>query len=90
MAKQTFYAVAEPVFSKWARDKDGDPRLDSFRVTKVLQTRPVGTLKAGSLAVKLTMEIPDRAFAPLRPEVNIVIPEELVQYPVAVVAADEG
>jgi hypothetical protein len=38
------------------------------------------------VAIRVTVEISSAAFDPINPEVTIVVPEELIQYPITVEA----
>jgi hypothetical protein len=38
------------------------------------------------VAITVTVEIPSAAFDPINPEVTIMVPEELIQYPITVEA----
>jgi hypothetical protein len=71
----TVYLQVEPVFWKWGNTDD--PSLSSIRAVRMTQKRPAKQ-KPGTVMVKLTLRIPDRAFLPLRPEATIVIPEDLI------------
>jgi hypothetical protein len=67
--KTTAYLVVEPKWSRWRKDTDGNPALESIKVVRVVQSRP----KTSGVAVKLTIEIPEAAFMPLRPEATIEV-----------------
>lgn len=87
MARCTFYVQIEPEFSAYA-SRDGDPQLRGIKAKRMTQSRPSDPL-GGSVLVKLTVEVPDGAFMPLRPEAVVVIPENFVKdNPVHVVAED--
>jgi hypothetical protein len=87
MARCTFYVQIEPEWSAYAA-KNGDPVLRAIKAKRMTQSRPNDPL-GGSVMVKLTVEVPDGAFMPLRPEAVIVVPENFVkQNPIQVIAED--
>jgi hypothetical protein len=55
------------------------------KIAKVTQNRP-STLTGDQVAIRVTVEIPSAAFDPINPEVTIMVPEELIQYPITVEA----
>jgi hypothetical protein len=71
----TVYLQVEPKFHQWYASDD--PTVSSVSVVRFTQKRPAKQ-KPGTVMVKLTLRIPDRAFLPLRPEATIVIPEDLI------------
>ena len=68
--KTTCYLQVEPTFYRWG---SGDPTLREIRVKRVTQSRPRDPIP-GSVIVKLTIDIADEAFLPLKPEATVVIP----------------
>jgi hypothetical protein len=38
------------------------------------------------VAIRVTVEIPSAAFDPVNPEVTLMVPEELIRYPITVEA----
>lgn len=88
MARCTFYVQIEPEWNQYSHAKNGDLILHSIKAKRITQSRPDSPLSS-TITVKLTVEVPDSAFQPLRPEAVIVIPESFVQEnPVEVVAED--
>lgn len=86
MAKTTFYVQVEPVWSRWNRPGTDEKSLDSIRAERITKSKPTKPL-SGTVTVKLTVDIPDAAFYPLRPEAVVRIPESLLQLnPLEVVA----
>ncbi len=90
----TFYAQVEPDWSRYGTVDLGDgergPRLDGAKVVRITQTRP-GKPVAGTVLVKLTLRVPERAFRPLRPTAVVLIPADLtVAAPLEVTAEDPG
>ena len=55
------------------------------KIAKVTQNRP-STLTGDPVTIRVTVEIPSAAFDPINPEVTIMVPEELIQYPITVEA----
>lgn len=63
-------------------------RFKSGRVVTSTQKRPE-TPRGGTVVVKLTIRIPDAAFAPLQPEAVVLVPTNLTDpHPVEVLATD--
>jgi hypothetical protein len=78
MAETTIYLQREPVWHKWVKDREtGEPRLEGLRVTKTLKSRPDSVT---GVLVKLKLRIPDAAFRPLSPAVEVEIPEAALAY----------
>jgi hypothetical protein len=77
MAKTSFYVQLEPEFYAH-RGIDGERALRAIRAERITKRRPVQPLP-GVVTVKLTVDIPDEAFYPLRPEAVVTIPAELTQ-----------
>lgn len=84
----TFYVQVEPTFYKYGGN---DPTVSSIRAVAITQKRPERP-RGGVVLTKLTIRIPDGAFLPLRPEVIVVIPENMVEaiLPIEVIAGDPG
>lgn len=74
--KTTFYVQLEPVFSSYVRSLDGERPLREVRATRITQKKPTKPL-SGTVTIKLTVDIPDQAFYPLRPEAVVTIPADL-------------
>lgn len=58
-----------------------------LRVDKATNKKPRATPE-GSIVVKVKLRVPNKAFEPIAPEVVVTVPEELVQHPIEVEAAD--
>lgn len=69
------YVVLEPVWSKWSRDTEDEPVLESIRATRLTKGRPTS---ARGMVCKVKFRAPGRAFLPLRPVAVIDIPEDLM------------
>lgn len=63
--------------SKW----DGG----ALTVVKATQTKP-SVVEPDAIVVKIKLVIPDEAFKPLEPSAEVVVPLELVQHEVSVIA----
>lgn len=74
--KTSFYVQLEPVFSSYVRSSDGEHPLREVRATRITQKRPTKPM-SGSVTIKLTIDIPEEAFYPLRPEATVTIPADL-------------
>lgn len=84
----TFYVQLEPEFFGWRDPETGERRVGSVKAVGITQKRP-SKPKQGSVVVKLSVELPEAAFLPLRPEAVIRIPESLTQpYPIEITAED--
>lgn len=67
MARSTFYVQLEPEFRR--------ERLVSVKAKAVTLGRPTYPRgRGGTVAIKMTVEIPDAAFYPLQPEAIIEVP----------------
>jgi hypothetical protein len=74
--KTTVYLQVVP---RWRRSYGGqDPALDSIKVERVTDRQPKKPL-AGSVVTKLTLDVADAAFLPIRPEAIVVIPVDHTQ-----------
>lgn len=62
------YLQVEPTFYN-----SREPRLWGIAVKRVTQKRPDNPIP-GSVVVKITLDIADEAFLPLKPEAVVVIP----------------
>lgn len=72
MAKTTCYLQLVPRFGYRGQSVHG---ISAQRVTTRKPNPPI----AGSLVVKLTLDVPDAAFLPLAPSADVVIPAEFTQ-----------
>ena len=82
-----FFIQIEPEWSGYVQH-DGMRSLRGIKAVALTQSRP-NRQKGGTALVKLTVRIPDAAFLPLRPDVVIVIPEDMVTAaPIEVIAED--
>lgn len=70
----TFYVQIEPEFSRY-RTRNGEPEISKIKATAINQNRPQHP-RSGSVVIKLTIEVPESAFMPLRPEAVIVLNED--------------
>jgi len=79
MATAKCWLRLEPTWRhSYIPDSTGDhTRLDSVKVAGVTQKRP---LSFNGAVVELTITIPDGAFKPLRPHVEITIPEAALNF----------
>ncbi|WP_193596101.1 hypothetical protein [Microbacterium sp. YJN-G] len=85
--RATVYLQVAPEISRYyPRD---DPRgINGAKVVGSTQKRSSAP-RAGTVEVKLTVEIPKAAFLPLRPEAIVVVPESMTTpHPIEVEAAD--
>jgi hypothetical protein len=63
-------------------------RYKAGRVVAATQKRPAAP-RGGTVVVKITVRIPDAAFAPLQPEAVVLVPTNLTDpHPVVVEATD--
>lgn len=89
--KATVYLQVEPVYGYWAkqrREYDTPEALEGAKVVGYTLNKAQKP-RAGTVEVKISIELPKGAFLPLRPEAVIVIPETLTQpHPVVVEAED--
>jgi hypothetical protein len=83
----TFFVQLEAEWGHWA-NADGERPVWGAKAVNITQKRP-SRPKPGTVVVKLTVEVPEAAFLPLRPEAVITIPAELTQpHPLEVTAED--
>lgn len=89
--KTEVWAVVEPTVKNWQQDDKGRPILDSAKVVKTTQKKPSGNVKAGSILVKLVLDINSEALLPLLPEAVIKIePSQTEAILVEADAAESG
>lgn len=67
MAKATFHVQLRPDIIRWNGRVRG---ADLVRATQKKPSKPV----SGTLLVKVTLDIPDAAFLPLEPEIDVSVP----------------
>lgn len=68
--KTTAYLTVAPKFrNKWNRERGAHVGLDSIKVSKATLKRP----DTPGVVVKITLDIPDAAFEPLRPVAEITV-----------------
>lgn len=85
----TFYVQIEPEWSRWT-DSRGERSLRGIKAVLLTQNKPAKP-RPGVVVTKLTVRVPASAFLPLRPEVVIVVPEDLVvASPIEACAEDAG
>lgn len=64
-------------------------RVRSAKIVRATQKAPGDMQIPGTVLVKITVDVPESAFLPLRPEAIVVIPESLtVAEPITVEADD--
>lgn len=88
--KATFYLQLEAVIATKFdfQRREQVEQVQSIKATAITQSRPKKP-RSGAVITKLTVEVPDGAFLPLRPEAIIVIPEGMTeQSPIVVEAVD--
>lgn len=66
----TAYLILRPTYSRVYEDK-----VNGFTVEGVRKKRPTGEAAAGAVVIALTIAMPARAFEPLRPAVEITVPD---------------
>lgn len=71
--RATFYAHVQATYGNYAVDK-----VQSLKVIRVTQNKPE-RLERNTIAVKLTLEVPDEAFEAFSPSATISIPLGQVQ-----------
>lgn len=88
MAKATAYLIIEATRGYGLRDPETGLRpVTSARVVASRANRPA-KLERDQVAVKVTVDVPDQAFAPIMPAALVVVPTDLVQRAVVVDAQD--
>lgn len=86
MPKATFYVQIEPEFSSY-RASDGEYPVVGAKAKRITQNRPDVTV-AGAVVVKLSLDLPESVFQPLRPSVEVIIPDTHVQPAIQVIVED--
>lgn len=85
MARTSFYVQIEPEWYGHSR-ADGERALRAIRAERITKKRPLQPLP-GTVTIKLTVDVPDEAFYPLRPEAIVTIPADLTEHtPIEVTA----
>jgi hypothetical protein len=74
--RTTVYLQVVPRWRK--RYSGGDAVLDAIKVERVTDRQPKKPL-AGAIVTKLTLDIADAAFLPIRPEAVVTIPVDHTQ-----------
>lgn len=88
MATATTYLIVEASRRYGPRDAETGLRpITSARVVGSRANRPA-QLELDQVAIKVTVEVPDAAFAPITPAALVVVPEDLIQRAVVVEAHD--
>ncbi|WP_311208763.1 MULTISPECIES: hypothetical protein [unclassified Aeromicrobium] len=90
----TVYAVVRAERRRYgtAHPDTGLRPVDSIKVERVTQTYP-RTVHPNTVVVKLQLQVPDSAFAPLLPNAVIAVPESMIDQPVhveAVTPSEDG
>lgn len=88
--KTTVYLQVRPEYARWvsASQRDKPASIDGAKVVSSTQNKS-SRPQPGTVEVKLTIELPKRAFMALTPEAVVVIPDSLTQpHPVQVEALD--
>jgi len=75
------YGVTDPI--------TGLKPVNKAKIVAVRQTRPK-TLDIDQIVVKVTIQLPAGAFDPIAPQALIVVPDEMIQHDVEVVAVAEA
>ena len=84
----TFYVQIAPEHGHWEDINTGEKVILGAKAVGITQQRPKKP-QPGSVVVKLTVDLPEAAFLPLRPEAIISIPTELTDpTPILVEAHD--
>lgn len=72
--RTTCFLQIEPTFQRYDRD-----RLASISVARITSKRPHRPLPGSVvIKIKLTLDVADKAFAPLAPSVEVTVPAEHV------------
>lgn len=74
MKTATFYVQLEPRWRSWVDYQTKKRPLEGVAAVAVTQNKP-NKPKSGSITVKLSINIPESAFEPFEPAVEITIPE---------------
>lgn len=84
----TFYVQLEPERGHWEDMNTGERAILGAKAVGITQSRPRKP-RPGSVVIKLTVDLPEAAFLPLRPEAIITIPAEFTDStPILVEALD--
>ncbi|QRY48105.1 hypothetical protein JVX93_15740 [Mycolicibacterium boenickei] len=83
MVEATGYLTVEGERSRYNATKS----VVRAKLARLTQGKPA-VLTADQVAVKVTIQIPAKAFDALQPEAVIIVSEELVQHPVEVEAVE--
>lgn len=77
----------EPRYARWNSEL-----LRGMAAVRMTHTRPPSNVEAPNVVVRLNLEIPDAAFIPLCPVIDVDVPADLVRasLPVTVTAAEPG
>lgn len=88
--KATFYVQLEPVFGFGTDPATGERYIRGAKAVAITQSRPTRP-KAGTIAVRLEVLVPQSLFLPLRPAAVIALPEDLgvLSTPVEVTAVSD-
>lgn len=86
--RATVYLQVAPEYNRWVRDHSQLEAIADAKVVASTQNRSTAP-RAGTVEVKLTIEIPKGAFVPLRPEAVVIVPESMTAaHPIQVEVAD--
>lgn len=86
--RATVYLQVAPEYASWMRDHSKPESVSGAKVVRSTQKRSQAP-EAGTVEVKLTIELPKTAFTPLAPEAIVVIPESLTTpHPIEIEASD--
>ena len=69
----TFYIQVAADFYSYA----GEPKIRGVKAVEMTQNRPRKP-KPGTVTIKLTVQVPDGALLPLRPQAVVVVPDDMV------------
>jgi hypothetical protein len=72
-----FYVQIEPVWSHYTSSSTGERALQGIKAVAITQKKP-DRPRPGTVTANLTVRVPETAFLPLRPQVVIVIPEDMI------------
>lgn len=86
--KATFYLQLEADVNQRYIGGEHREAVTGIRAVAITQKRPTRP-RSGAVITKLTIQVPDGAFLPLRPEAVVVIPEGMTELsPIQVEAID--
>jgi hypothetical protein len=77
MISTEVWLQVEPTFSAYA-SSNGDRSVTKIRVANVTSRRPTGRAKAGTMVMRLKLNVPEAAFKPLAPVVTIEVPSDML------------